>query len=91
MVNLIKQGMMPILAAKRIFLDDINALKQSDIFLIVMDGRSVDEGAAFELGFAFALGKKCIGLKTDIRCLLPTGNNPMIDVALSQMFKTITN
>jgi nucleoside 2-deoxyribosyltransferase len=89
MINLVTQGMPPKLAAKRIFSDDIEALKESDIFLIVLDGRSVDEGAAFELGLAYALGKKCIGLKTDTRSLLWTGNNPMIDTALSSIFKTV--
>lgn len=47
-----------------------------------MDGRSIDEGASFELGYAFALGKVCVGLKTDNRTLLAIGDNPMIEVAL---------
>ncbi|MGY3362466.1 nucleoside 2-deoxyribosyltransferase [Bradyrhizobium sp. GM0.4] len=54
--------------------------------MIVLDGRTVDEGAAFELGYAFAAGKVCVGLKTDPRMLLPIGDNPMIEVALRKIF-----
>jgi hypothetical protein len=46
----------------------------------------LDEGASFELGYAFALGKVCVGLKTDPRQLLPIGDNPMIEGALWKLF-----
>ncbi len=69
---------------------DIAALKKCDFVLIVLDGRSVDEGAAFELGYAYALGKVCYGLQTDPRRLLKIGiNNPMIDCALQQVFSSV--
>jgi nucleoside 2-deoxyribosyltransferase len=89
MVNLIEQGIPHNLAAKRIFLSDIKALNECDIFLIILDGRSVDEGAAFELGFAFSHRKKCFGLMTDVRSMLRTGNNPMIDASLNSIFRSI--
>lgn len=57
--------------------------------LINLDGRVVDEGAAFELGFAHALGKQCVGYRTDVRVLLPCGLNPMVTVPLSDTFKCI--
>lgn len=50
-----------------IFASDIAAIDSSDILLISMDGRVPDEGACFELGYAYARGKICVGLKTDIR------------------------
>jgi nucleoside 2-deoxyribosyltransferase len=59
------------------------------VLLIVLDGRTVNEGASFELGVAYALEKTCLGLQTDPRRLLPIGNNPMIDAALSQVFASI--
>jgi hypothetical protein len=49
--------------------------------------RSIDEGACFELGYAFALGKTCVGLKTDSRTLFPFGDNPMIEAALRHIFR----
>jgi nucleoside 2-deoxyribosyltransferase len=88
LVELIKAGMPIEEAKKSVFLKDIEAIKNADYLLIILDGRSIDEGAAFELGFAYSLDKKCIGYQSDPRRLLPLGNNPMIDLALS---KTVTS
>ena len=49
------------------FAKDIEAIESSDVLLIIMDGRVPDEGACFELGYAYARGKICVGLKTDTR------------------------
>ena len=64
-------------AALSVFKDDVAALRASDAFLNLLDGRTVDEGAAFELGVAYALEIPCFALQTDSRRLLPLGNNPM--------------
>lgn len=82
LTDCVKHGDLLEQASKKIFLSDIKALENCNILLIILDGRSIDEGAAFELGYAFALGKECIGLQTDTRRLLPLGNNPMIANAL---------
>ncbi len=89
MVDMIAQGTKPIVAAAEVFATDVAAIEGCDVLLIVLDGRSIDEGAAFELGFAFAQGKPCYGLKTDPRQLLVTGNNPMIDCALRMVFSNV--
>src|SRR5262245_47713244 len=78
-MDMISEGIQPAVAARRVFDVDVGAIKSCDAVLIVLDGRAIDEGAAFELGYAFALGKECFGLQTDVRRLLSTGNNPMID------------
>jgi nucleoside 2-deoxyribosyltransferase len=84
--DLVRDGM-PIEQAKsEIFRQDIQAINQCDVLVIVMDGRAIDEGASFELGYAFALGKTCVGLKTDSRTLLRFGDNPMIEAALRRIF-----
>jgi nucleoside 2-deoxyribosyltransferase len=44
-----------------------NAIRESDIFLGVLDGAEVDSGTAAEIGFAMATGKRCFGLRTDWR------------------------
>ena len=54
-----------------------------DTLLFVMDGRVPDEGACFELGYAYAKGKRCIGLKTDVRVSEKGGDNIMLEGALS--------
>ena len=83
MAEMISEGTHPADAAEKVFRTDIDALNKCDVLLILLDGRTVDEGAAFEFGYAFALGKTCVGLQTDVRRLLTTGNNPMIDCGLN--------
>jgi nucleoside 2-deoxyribosyltransferase len=85
-VDLIRDGTPVEQAKSQVFQLDINAIEACDVLVIVLDGRTVDEGASFELGYAYALGKVCVGLKTDPRMLLPIGDNPMIEVALRKIF-----
>ncbi len=73
-------------ASKEIFETDIAAIEQSDLIIAVLDGRTVDEGVSIELGYAYALRKKCFGLQTDPRRLLPYGNNPMVENVLEEIF-----
>lgn len=63
-----------------------------DIFLIVLDGRVPDEGAAFELGVAYACkrlqqpDKRLIGLHTDSRAaFIGAKLNPMLGVPLDAL------
>lgn len=78
MRDLVRDGM-PLSAARQlVFEADINALKRCDCVVAVLDGRTIDEGVAFEVGYARALDKLCLGLKTDDRALLSSGDNPMI-------------
>ena len=89
LADLLSEGRSDTEARRLVFERDLDAIRRSDLVLVVLDGRSVDEGASFELGFAFGLGKRCIGLQTDPRRLLPSGNNPMIDGALEHVFSDV--
>jgi len=89
LVDLVAGGVSAAEAAKGIFQKDMQALAVCDVLIIVLDGRTVDEGAAFELGVAYGAGKACVGLQTDPRRLLIHGNNPMITGALKENFDTI--
>ena len=60
------------------FNTDIEAIDSSDILLIILDGRVPDEGACFELGYAYARGKICVGLKNDIRVSEMGTDNAML-------------
>src|ERR1700677_3659925 len=82
--DLVKQGVGVEDAKRRVFDVDIEAINRCDVLVIVLDGRSIDEGACFELGYAFAAGKKCVGIKTDTRSLFSFGDNPMIECALQR-------
>ena len=86
--ELIINGMSLEKAQKEIFNNDIRGIQTCDILLILLHGRTIDEGAALELGYAYALDKYCIGLQTDIRRLFPYGNNPMVDCALHEIFQS---
>jgi len=88
-VELVASGLSIEAAQQRVFDGDLDAIEGSDVLLMVLDGRCIDEGACFELGFAYAMHKTCIGLQTDPRRLLPIGNNPMIERALSKSFQTV--
>jgi nucleoside 2-deoxyribosyltransferase len=59
----------------------LGELKSSDFVVFNMDGRFPDEGACVEIGIGYALGKECVGLKTDVRVAFDGTDNPMILVA----------
>lgn len=88
MVELMTE-MTPLEARKKIFTKDISAVKESDIIIIVLDGRTIDEGACVELGFGYALGKQCYGLKTDPRSMMNGQINPMVSECLQDIFVSI--
>jgi nucleoside 2-deoxyribosyltransferase len=88
-VEMVDSGLSVDDAACKVFVGDVRAIEACHYLLLVMDGRSIDEGAAFELGFAAAKQKVCVGLQTDMRRLLPIGNNPMISGALMTIFNDV--
>jgi len=89
MDEMIKGGMSVSKASKAVFDIDIRELSASDVVVGVLDGNSIDEGVAIELGFAYALEIQCIGLQTDIRRQLPYGNNPMVENILDVIHNNI--
>lgn len=88
MAEMISMGINPQAAAREVFDIDIDAIEQADILLFVLDGRTLDEGGCFELGFAYARQKLCVGIQTDSRRLILNHNNPMIEGALQSTFAT---
>lgn len=75
---------------KKIYEKDISALKPSDVVVAVLDGVEVDAGVAFEIGFAKALGKPIIGLKTDYRTFSRMEEvNLMLEVSIMNICKTV--
>jgi nucleoside 2-deoxyribosyltransferase len=86
--ELLANGISPDVAETRIFERDRLALSDCELLIAVLDGAHIDEGVAFEIGFAHARGCLCLGLQSDTRRALPSGNNPMIGRALSCIFAT---
>lgn len=69
-------------ATMMVFQTDTESIRGCDALVILMDGRVPDEGACVELGFAYAVGKECFGLKTDIRVSELGTDNMMIGGAV---------
>ena len=69
-------------AIMMVFQSDLEMLDSCDAVLFNLDGRVPDEGACVELGYAFAKGKECFGLKTDVRTAEFGTDNMMISGAL---------
>ncbi len=65
-------------AMTKIFNLDLEEIQNCDVVVINLDGRIPDEGACVEAGYAYAIGKECIGLKTDSRSLMSDLDNPLI-------------
>ncbi|SDA16722.1 Nucleoside 2-deoxyribosyltransferase [Nitrosospira sp. Nsp18] len=89
LAKLVAQGTDKDTAERIVYEADISAITTTDIVVAVLDGANVDEGVAFELGYSKALGKTCVGLQTDIRRQLPTGNNPMINRSCIEIFNDV--
>jgi nucleoside 2-deoxyribosyltransferase len=71
--DLIAMGVSPEDARRRVFREDMAAVRRSDALLIVLNGRSVDEGAAFELGVAWCLGKPASAIRMIFDSFCRTG------------------
>lgn len=87
-VDLVEEGNTDVIG-QEIFMADIQAMNAADIIVAVLDGRSIDEGVAFELGYMFEKKKECYGLQTDIRRPYLTGNNPMIQYSCKKIFLSL--
>src|SRR3990172_2740096 len=81
--DMVDSGMDVHQARDSIFQRNRDSIGTSDVLLFILDGRVPDEGAAIEAGIGYALGKQCIGLKTDFRSCEPGGNNLIIDGVLN--------
>jgi nucleoside 2-deoxyribosyltransferase/predicted secreted protein len=71
-----------------IFLKNLKALENADIIVAVIDGADADSGTAWEMGYAFACGKKVIGLRTDFR---RSGNHEKVNFMLEESAIVVTN
>lgn len=80
---------------RRVFATDYEQVVGSDVLLFVLDGRVPDEGAAVELGIAYAhrvtagRERRLVGLHTDSRsAFFHSRLNPMIGVPLDFVART---
>ena len=61
-----------------IFRSCIEGLDACDVLVAVVDGADADSGTAFEMGYAYAIGKPVVAVRTDYRRQQEKGTNLMI-------------
>ena len=61
-----------------IFQECLDGVKASDALLVVVDGADADSGTSFEMGYAHALGKPTVCVRTDFREQQDKGTNLML-------------
>ena len=71
---------------ERLFVSNKTALDQSDIIVAIIDGADADSGTAWEMGYAFAMGKPVIALRTDFRRV---GDHEQVNLMLEQSAKVV--
>lgn len=76
---------------KTIFHTNLAALAKAEAVVAVCDGPQVDDGTAWEIGYAYARNIQIYGLRTDSRIVQQPDEriNLMILESLSELFSTI--
>lgn len=73
---------------KMIFEKNIEAINEADIVISIIDGADADSGTSWEIGYAFAKGKKIISLRTDFRRV---GYNESVNLMLEESSTVLYN
>ena len=69
---------------------DPDRLIRADTVIANLDGTSTDAGTAWELGYAYATGKRLIGVRIDFRVHAShSETNPMISNSLETIVHSI--
>ena len=72
----------------RLFAANKKALEEADIVVAIIDGADADSGTAWEMGYAFAGGKRVIALRTDFRHV---GACERVNLMLEQSATVVTS
>jgi nucleoside 2-deoxyribosyltransferase/predicted secreted protein len=71
----------------QLFTVNKKAIEQSDIVVAIVDGADADSGTAWEMGYAYAIGKTVIALRTDFRRV---GSSEQVNLMLEQSAVVVT-
>jgi len=72
----------------QIFLQNKKALQDADLVVAIIDGADADSGTAWEMGYAAALEKPVIALRTDFR---QVGQEELVNLMLEQSAVVVKN
>ncbi|MHC1788190.1 nucleoside 2-deoxyribosyltransferase [Solidesulfovibrio sp.] len=79
-------------AKQHLFRGCVRALDGCDLVAAVLDGAQVDDGTAWEAGYAYARGLPVWGLRTDCRSAGETAHslvNCMIECSCAEVFRDV--
>jgi len=69
----------------RLFQICIQGIAESDVVVANLDGSDSDSGTSFECGYAFAIGKPVLGVRTDLRASEDRGLNAMLSQSCADL------
>jgi len=72
---------------RAIFAQPLRTLQDIDIVVAVIDGADADSGTSWEMGYAYALGKKIVALRTDFRI---AGHHERVNLMLEESARVVT-
>lgn len=72
---------------RAIFAQNLWALRDADIVVAVIDGADADSGTSWEMGYAYALGKRIVALRTDFRV---AGHHEQVNLMLEESAAVVT-
>ncbi|MCX6689328.1 MAG: nucleoside 2-deoxyribosyltransferase, partial [Methanoregula sp.] len=72
----------------QIFEQNKKALQDADLVVAIIDGADADSGTAWEMGYATALRKPVIALRTDFRMV---GNEELVNLMLEHSSHVVKN
>ena len=75
-----------------IFENDKGGIDRCDVVVANLNGIMTDDGTAWEMGYAFALGKNTIGLYTDWRARFPAPDevvNLMMQCSMDRLVRSL--
>ena len=72
---------------RAIFAQHLQALRDADIVVAVLDGADADSGTSWEMGYAYAHGKRLVALRTDFRVV---GHHERVNLMLEESAAVVT-
>jgi len=72
---------------RAIFAQHLAALQDVDLVVAVVDGADADSGTSWEMGYAYALGKRVVALRTDFRI---AGQHELVNLMLEESAEVVT-
>lgn len=72
---------------RAIFAQHLAALQDVNLVVAVVDGADADSGTSWEMGYAYALGKRVVALRTDFRI---AGQHELVNLMLEESAEVVT-